>query len=198
MKIMNLNHMKMVKQGCGSGSGIRIQGQENEEKEYFFSLFFLFLQQKAIKIVQTAKIFDFFCWFFNLWKNLSSKVLLWIRIRIGSGFNDLVDVDPDPYPDWINPDPQPCGEELAGYLYGQFKILYPASQIRVGIQTNTGSGYKNCQTIRPDIRSIHYLIINKILITVWSFATEACNILELLHMNNFIIYFITNPTPKWL
>jgi hypothetical protein len=43
---------------------------------------------------------------------------LWIqiRIRIRSGFNDIVDPDPfpdwakflDPGPDWINPDPQPC------------------------------------------------------------------------------------------
>jgi hypothetical protein len=32
---------------------------------------------------------------------LSSKVLLWIRIRIriGSGFNDFVDLDPYPDPD---------------------------------------------------------------------------------------------------
>jgi hypothetical protein len=42
----------------------------------------------------------------NTWnKNLTSKVLLWIRVHIGSGFNDFVDPDwsnmlvPDPY--WI-------------------------------------------------------------------------------------------------
>jgi hypothetical protein len=63
-------------------------------------------------------MFDFFRWFSNLWKNLYSKVgtvLLWIliriRIRIGSGFIDIVDTDPDWAkfldPEWINPDPQP-------------------------------------------------------------------------------------------
>jgi hypothetical protein len=39
-------------------------------------------------------------------KTLASKVLLWIRIRIGSGFNCCV--DPDSYPDWtkrLDPDP---------------------------------------------------------------------------------------------
>jgi hypothetical protein len=33
--------------------------------------------------------------FKSLKKNLSSKVLSWIRIRIGSEFNDFVDLDPD-------------------------------------------------------------------------------------------------------
>jgi hypothetical protein len=35
---------------------------------------------------------------------LSSKVLLWIRIRIGSGFDDFVDTDPD-WAKMLDPDP---------------------------------------------------------------------------------------------
>jgi hypothetical protein len=46
---------------------IRIQGQENEEKTAHLRAFFQFYNKKV----------------------------LWIRIRIGSGFDDFVDPDPD-------------------------------------------------------------------------------------------------------
>jgi hypothetical protein len=39
----------------------------------------------------------FISYFKNCDKSLPSKVLLWIWIRIGSGYNDFV--DPHPYPD---------------------------------------------------------------------------------------------------
>jgi hypothetical protein len=50
--------------------------------------------------------------FFNIF--IASNFPLWIRIRIGSGLKHFVDpdpgwgkiLDPDPDPDWINPDPQ--------------------------------------------------------------------------------------------
>jgi hypothetical protein len=76
-----------------SGSGSRGKKLKKNKYRYFFSLFYLFLLRKGIKIVETANIlFE---------KILSSQVpeLLWIqiRIRIRSGFNDIV--DPDPFPD---------------------------------------------------------------------------------------------------
>jgi hypothetical protein len=57
------------------------------------------------KIVQT-NIFDFIFLILKLWRNLSSKVLLWIQIQwhCGSGLTKFLNPDPD----WINPDPQPC------------------------------------------------------------------------------------------
>jgi hypothetical protein len=48
------------------------------------------------------------CYFKFLFKHLEQifvfEVLLWIRIRIGSGFNDLVDPDPD-WAKMLDPDP---------------------------------------------------------------------------------------------
>jgi hypothetical protein len=68
------------------------------------SLLFNIFRVAAVKINEEyVSSSDIYVWlliykFENLVKKISSKVLFWIRIRIGSGFNDLV--DPVPYPDW--------------------------------------------------------------------------------------------------
>jgi hypothetical protein len=56
---------------CGSGSRSR------RKISTFLLILFIFITERY----KTANIFNFLCWFFNLWKNLSFKVLLWIRIQ---------------------------------------------------------------------------------------------------------------------
>jgi hypothetical protein len=102
---------------CGSGFALRIRIPDPDSGARKWRKIITFL----VNIIYVYKLLIYLTFkvpFLNLWKNLSAKVLLWIRIRIriGSGFNDFVDsdpdwaklLDPDPYPDWINPDPQPC------------------------------------------------------------------------------------------
>jgi hypothetical protein len=76
---LDLGYNDFVDPDWKSGSRNRIQWHKNEGKNVHMNKFyFLFITERHFK-----KIF-------------SSKVLLWNRIHIGSGFNDFM--DPDPYP----------------------------------------------------------------------------------------------------
>jgi hypothetical protein len=79
--------------GCGSGSGIRIPEADLGDRKWqkIFGHFYNFKVQT--RIVQIRSIYDEI-FILNTWnKNLSSIVLLWIRIRIRSGLNDFMDPD---------------------------------------------------------------------------------------------------------
>jgi hypothetical protein len=87
--------------GFGSIFGIRMPnldpGAIKWRKQVFF---FNFYNLKVRNTTDYGTIYDF--------NFVFEKVMLWIWIRIclGSGFNDFV--DPDPYPDWaemLHPDP---------------------------------------------------------------------------------------------
>jgi hypothetical protein len=72
-----------------SESGSRYR--KNEENGTFKT----FLLLKVRKLVQTKRFFTVNVDFKNFEQNLTSNFLLWIRIRIGSGFKNFVDPDPD-------------------------------------------------------------------------------------------------------
>jgi hypothetical protein len=72
-----------------------VPGARKQRKQHFFGKFFVIFITRRHKLVQTSDIFYLEFWSWKLGKNLPPKVLLWSRIHIGSGFNGIVDPEPD-------------------------------------------------------------------------------------------------------